>query len=147
MRKKAYLALGLVLITGVLFFACKNETPNDDPNSLIVTGTFQSDIGAQPAVLSINFGNDITSRDQIKEVISGTITDNGKTTEIKGTYNRTFENFCLSGLSESTVVYYVEGFLNSSFKFNETKVKIAKKEDAANKYSWSMKENHDVTNK
>ena len=144
MRKKAYLALGLVLITGVLFFACKNETPNDDPNSLIVTGTFQSDIGAQPAVLSINFGNDITSRDQIGEVISGTITDNGKTISIEGVYDDEFNYFGLSG-GIDYLNYYVRGYLDDSLKFYDSEVNIAINESKT-EYGWEMKPRRSVAN-
>ena len=143
MRMKLYFALGLFLIIGVLFLAC-NGSPQSEPR--IVTGTFQSDIGAQPAALSINFGNDITSRSQIGEVISGTITDNGKTTEIKGVYNQADNYFSLSGLNQTDVIYYIEGYLNSSFKFDDSKVNIAKKDNPANQYSWSMKPRRNVTN-
>ena len=143
--KKAFFLLAIV---GVLFFACDNGSTGDPPidNSRIVLGTFTSDIGTAPATLSINVG-DVTSINQIAEVISGTISDNGKSIVILGGYDQEQDYFFLSG-GETNLIYYVEGYLKSSFTFEEadTEVNIAINNNPTDDYGWEMKARHQVTN-
>jgi hypothetical protein len=114
---------------------------------LIVTGTFTSQVpenSGNIAVLSINFG-DVTSRDQIPELISGTITEGEVDIPINGAYDTNGHVFFLSG-GAVYLKYYVEGFLNSSLKFENTKANIALSESGTDG-GWSMKEKQAVTNR
>jgi hypothetical protein len=135
------------LIAGLVFASCSNgSTPVDELPALTAAGTFTSDIGSSPAALSVNFGP-VSSKDQIGEVISGTITDNGKNIALKGVYDPVQGCFSLSG-GEEYLVYYVEGYINSSIELVNTKVNIAINKNGKSGFTegaWEMKAKRSVT--
>jgi hypothetical protein len=143
------------LIVGLVFASCSNGSngSTEDLPPLTAAGTFTSDLpnAESPAALMVNFGP-VSSKDQIGEVISGTITDNGKNIVLKGTYDKgssesVQDYFSLSG-GEEYLIYYVEGYIDSSIKFKSgTNVKIAinEKQSGFTKGAWDIKAIRSVT--
>jgi hypothetical protein len=139
------------LIFGLVFVSCNNGSngslPGDELPALTAAGTFTSDIGSSPAALLVNFGP-VSSKDQIGEVVSGTITDNGKNIALKGAYDPVQGYFSLSG-GEEYLIYYVEGYIDSSIEFKSgTNVKIAINKDGKSGFkrdAWEIKAKRSVT--
>jgi hypothetical protein len=150
MKKHVIVSIVSLVLLTIFIAGCDTGTnggTNGGGGSLIVRGTFTSQVpenAGNEATLSINFG-DVTSRDQIPELISGTITDGEEDIPISGAYDKTENVFFLSGGAEY-LKYYVEGFLNSSLKFENTKANIALSESGTDG-GWSMKEKQAVTNR